>query len=124
MRCPYCHTELPDGSRVCTQCDWVRTRVSPRPGTTRDEIALWLSLIPGLGHLYKGYVLTGGVIFFIAGPALLALAFAVSPATVGLSLLVLPVFLGFVMLHAYRAKDRRAEAIVRARQIDRMQPAH
>lgn len=95
-----------------------------RVPTTRDWIACWLSFVPGLGHLYKGYILMGGVIFFLAGPALLLLALAVSPVTVGLSLLVLPVFTGFVMLHAYRAKDHRAEAIQRARALDRIQPAH
>ncbi len=92
--------------------------------TTRDWIACWSSLVPGLGHLYKGYVLMGGVIFFLVGPAVLLLALAVSPVTVGLSLLALPAFLAFVMLHAYRAQDRRAEAIQRARALDRIQPAH
>jgi hypothetical protein len=115
---------LADGAEYCTRCDWVRRRSSIKPPTTRDEIAFWLSLVPGLGHLYKGYVLTGGVLFFVAGPILLLLVTATLVSTVGLSIVLLPIFMGFVMLHAQRAQDRRLEAIRRAREIDRAAPAH
>jgi hypothetical protein len=124
MRCPLCNTELADGAEQCTRCDWVRRRVAARPVTTRDEIAFWLSLVPGLGHLYKGWVVAGGLLFFVVGPVVLVIAVATLTPTFGLSLLLLPIFLGFVMLHAVRAQDRRMEAIRKAREMDRAAPAH
>ncbi len=124
MRCPLCQSELSDPANGCTRCDWTPRKIGPPPATVRDDIAFWLSLAPGLGHLYKGYVLVGGLIFFVIGPAILALALAVLPTTLGLSLIVPLAFVAFVMLHAYRAKDHRKETIEAARRADRLQPAH
>jgi hypothetical protein len=82
-------------------------------------MALWLSLaVPGLGHLYKGHVVVGGVIFFLVGPVILTLSLAAASHTLGASLIVPLVFLAAVMLHAYRAKDRRLEVIRKAREMD------
>jgi hypothetical protein len=48
----------------------------------------------------------------------LALALVVAPATLGLSLLILPPFLGMVMLDAYSTSDVRADVIEKARALD------
>ena len=40
------------------------------------------------------------------------------PATLGLSLLILPPFVGFVMLDAYHTSDIRARVIEQARALD------
>lgn len=123
MRCPLCETVLPGGAKACTYCDWTRGEEllpDEARGTDRDRVAMWLSLCaPGLGHLYKGYVLLGGAIFFVIGPLVLALALVTLPATLGLSLAFPCVFMGLVTLHAFRAPDRREEAIRQARVWDR-----
>jgi hypothetical protein len=118
MQCPLCRTEIPDLSDECPRCDWVRKTEVPT-GNFRNLTAMWLSmLVPGLGHLYKGHVIFGGLIFFFFGPCVLALALVVAPATLGLSLLILPPFIGIVMLDAYHTSDVRARVIERARALD------
>jgi hypothetical protein len=107
MQCPYCDTPLPDHSTHCTRCDWVAE--SPEPPTdARDRAAALLSLSPGLGHLYKGHVWFGGLIFFVISPLIAALTLFLLPATLGVILIVPMVFMFAVMLHAYHAPDRRA----------------
>jgi hypothetical protein len=118
MQCPLCETNLPDNAQECTRCDWVRPVVRDEAKHFRDLAAIWLSLAPGLGHLYKGHVILGGLIFFIIGPGVLAMSLVVAPATLGVSLLILPLFLGAVMLHAYHIEDVRARVIEQARQLD------
>jgi hypothetical protein len=121
MLCPYCNTPLPDGARECTRCDWVLPEGDPpRKVTTRDWAAVWLSVVPGLGHLYKGHVVVGALIFFLIGPGVLAIAAVVLPMTLGLSLALPGVFMAIVMMHAFRARDRRAEVIERARAMDHL----
>jgi hypothetical protein len=129
MKCPLCDTPLPDDARSCTRCDWVRNPPKSEIRATkeknrRDLAALWLSLVPGLGHLYKGHLILGGVIFFIAGPLILALALSLAPGTLGLSLVIPMVFMFVVMANAYRAKDYRKQIIERAGTINRSAVAH
>jgi hypothetical protein len=118
MECPFCGTELPENAQECNRCDWVRPVMRDESKHLRDLAAIWLSLAPGLGHLYKGHVILGGLIFFIIGPGVLAMSLVVAPATLGVSLLILPLFLGAVMLHAYHIDDVRARVIEQARQLD------
>ncbi len=123
MKCPLCDTPLPDDAQSCTRCDWVRnppkSELRATKDNSRDLAALWLSLVPGLGHLYKGHLILGGVIFFIAGPLTLALAAALLAGTLGLSLVLPLTFMFMVMAHAYRAKDYRTRVIERAGTINR-----
>jgi hypothetical protein len=122
MHCPLCQTPLPDGAQECNRCDWVRR--APERHDVRDVAALALSLVPGLGHLYKGHVLVGGIVFFVLGPAVLVFTLATVTATVGASLLLPLAFMGAVMVHAYFAQDRRAVVIQRARALESHQPVH
>jgi hypothetical protein len=107
MLCPLCDTPLPDDATRCTRCDWVAESPDP-PTDARDRAAALLSLSPGLGHLYKGHILFGGLIFFVISPLIAALTLFLLPATLGVILIVPMVFLFAVMLHAYHAPDRRA----------------
>src|SRR3954471_9352022 len=107
MRCPYCQTELPNDATACTRCDWVAEDPEVKHDT-RDRVAAILSIVPGLGHLYKGHIIFGGLIFFVIGPAILALSLAVIAATLGVSLIIPAAFMLAVMVHAYNAPDRRA----------------
>ncbi len=122
MHCPLCQTALPDGAQECTRCDWVRD--TPARHDVRDVAALALSVVPGLGHLYKGHVLLGGIIFFVLGPGVLIFTLATVTATVGASLLLPLAVMGAVMVHAYFAEDRRAAVIRRARELAAQQAAH
>ena len=122
MHCPLCQSALPDGAQECTRCDWVHR--APQRHDVRDVAALALSVVPGLGHLYKGHVLVGGLIFFVLGPAVLVFTLATVTATVGASLLMPMVFMGAVMGHAYFAEDRRDAVIRRAREMEAERAAH
>ena len=122
MLCPLCRTELPNDAQKCTRCDWVREapvqeqRVANRH--TRDWAAMWLSLVPGLGHLYKGYLALGGAIFFLIGPLVLGLSLSVMPATLGLSMAIPLFFLIAVMMHAYQIPDKRGDVIRKAKELN------
>lgn len=111
-RCPLCDTPLdPAHPDECPKCDWVvgYRRERSRPvGTGRDTTSVIMSIIPGLGHLYKGHYAAAPIAF---GGALLAV-FAVvvaATATMGLALVLLPLYWGAVMLHVYWADDWAAE---------------
>ncbi len=66
MRCPLCQTELPDDATECTGCDWSIPVESPSHST--DWIAAALSVVPGLGHLYKGHLIPGVLLLLLLGP--------------------------------------------------------
>src|ERR1043166_6591501 len=53
MFVPDCGERLPAGSHACDQCGWKREETAE--GTASDAMAALLSIIPGLGHVYKGY---------------------------------------------------------------------
>jgi hypothetical protein len=72
----------------------------------RNKIAALLSVIPGAGHLYKHHyaaglgILTAGNIFMVF------VAFWLSFATIGLSLILVPaVYIAGVAYAAYEAED-------------------
>jgi TM2 domain-containing membrane protein YozV len=73
----------------------------------RDDIACVLSVIPGLGHLYKGYVGGGLFLMLLAWPLMLFISLLLGMGTMGLSLLFPVLFWGAVMAHAYSAEDHR-----------------
>src|SRR4051812_33225901 len=116
MKCPLCDTPLPNNATECTRCDWVYEEEKPVDFT--DRTALILSVVPGLGHLYKGHIIFGGLIFFIIGPCILALSLAVLPATLGVSIIIPIIFMGAMMVHAFLAPDVRKQTIEAARAYD------
>ncbi len=108
--CPLCGTPLdPVHPSECTRCDWVvgyrrRQREvqdpSRNPRHVRDRAALVLSVIPGLGHIYKGHKLLGALLML----GTLIVGFFVTAtvsATGGGALLLIPIYWSAVMLHAY-----------------------
>lgn len=72
----------------------------------RNKIAALLSVIPGLGHLYKHHYIAG-VGLMIGGNALMVfVALWLSLATVGLSLVLVPaLWFASVAASAYDASD-------------------
>ncbi len=112
--CPLCGAPLDAANPVeCTQCDWVagyrqRQQKALNPRVGRDRAAAVMSVIPGLGHIYKGHRLLGAAL--MAGTLLIVFfCCATVSATVGAVLLLIPVYWSAVMLHAFWAEDRSAK---------------
>jgi hypothetical protein len=99
---------LPQDAERCDRCDWVqRHDTDTAEGKASDLVAVMLSVIPGLGHVYKGYRLLG--LLFVTGAfgALLAGALAAT-ASAGFGLLLIPIYWFGVMFHVYGVEDRVA----------------
>src|SRR5437868_14479578 len=83
MLCPNCGQRLPAGSNACDQCGWKREETAE--GTASDAMAALLSIVPGLGHVYKGY--RGiGLLFAIGTLIVLGVSGIVAVVTAAFSL--------------------------------------
>ena len=105
-RCPLCDAPLdPATPSECPRCDWVAQPNRPHAGASfRDKVAVVLSVVPGLGHIYKGQRLLGALLMIgsiFAGFACLLAGFA----SAGWGTLLLPLYWLGVMLHAFFAED-------------------
>ncbi len=106
--CPLCGAQLdPVNPNACPKCDWVtgyRRSQATGGGTVRDRFAVVLSVVPGLGHIYKGHRVLGAMIMigsaFAASAAVLAGA-----ASAGWGILLIPLYWIGVMLHVYWLED-------------------
>lgn len=83
--------------------------VSPEEAMAHNRTAAALSVIPGAGHLYKGYVLTAVALFFLGVPLTLGFGALLFYATLGFSLFLPLLYWALVMVFAYMAEDRRHE---------------
>lgn len=72
----------------------------------RDEFAAAQSIIPGLGHIYKGHVLQG-IILFLGGLVSLWVGLILGFATAGIGLLIPVVYVICIGYHAYDTDDKR-----------------
>jgi len=70
-----------------------------------------LSVIPGLGHVYKGHRLLGLIFVIGAFGAVLGGALAAT-ATAGFGLFLIPIYWFAVMFHVYSIEDRVAPNVV------------
>jgi hypothetical protein len=106
--CPLCDAPLnPEHPDACSKCDWV----APHPaahhggGSLRDKIAVGLSVVPGLGHIYKGHRLTGAL--YMLGALFASIAAGVAGTfTAGFGICLLPLYWIGVMLQVYWLEDR------------------
>jgi hypothetical protein len=108
MTCPLCGQVLPQDAERCDRCDWVHRRdTETAEGKASDLVAVMLSVVPGLGHVYKGYRLLG--LLFVTGAfgALLVGALAAT-ASAGFGLALIPIYWFGVMFHVYGIEDRVA----------------
>ncbi len=108
MQCPYCGATLPRDAQACTQCDWTRDQTETAEGKASDAVAVMLSVIPGLGHIYKGHRLIGALIMFIGTPMAIAIAAITFTFTAGFGGLLLPLWWFGVMFHVWGIDDRIA----------------
>jgi hypothetical protein len=105
MACPFCGHLLPKDAQSCDRCDWKRGATETAEGKASDAVAVILSIIPGLGHIYKGHKLVGFLWMIGAIPVgIFVLLAAFASAGWGLGLFFF--YLGAVMLHAYAVDDR------------------
>jgi TM2 domain-containing membrane protein YozV len=105
MPCPYCGHLLPKDAQSCDRCDWKRGATETAEGKASDAVAVLLSVIPGLGHIYKGHRLAGFLWMAGAVPAgIFVLLAAIASAGFGAGLFFF--YLIAVMLHAYAVDDR------------------
>lgn len=106
-RCPLCDTPIEPGAAECPRCDWVRGSDQLKDAgniEARDLVAACLSIIPGLGHLYKGHTVQGWT--FMGGTLLaIFLCSLVATFTMGLGLLLLPAYWLWVIFQSYWIED-------------------
>ncbi|MGZ5002387.1 MAG: hypothetical protein ACXWFY_00550 [Chthoniobacterales bacterium] len=79
-------------------------------GKASDLVAVMLSVIPGLGHVYKGYRLLG-LLFLIGGGFALLCGGLAATATAGFGLALIPIYWFGVMFHVYAIPDRVASDV-------------
>ncbi len=75
-------------------------------GAASDMVAVMLSIIPGLGHIYKGYRLIGVLLMFVGAPMAVALALLIATGTAGFGFFLLPIYWIAVMVHVWAIPDR------------------
>lgn len=107
MQCPLCGTTLAKDAEQCPRCDWVREdQGETAEGKASDLVAVLLSVLPGLGHIYKGYRMIGLILMFFGTPAAVGAALLAATGTAGFGLGLLPLYWFAVMFHVYAIKDR------------------
>jgi hypothetical protein len=104
--CPQCSHQIPADALVCDRCGWKRTGEEMAEGKASDAFAVVLSVIPGLGHIYKGHTIVGLLLIFVATPMAVGLALLAATATASFAILLLPLYWIAVMIHVYGVEDR------------------
>ncbi len=69
-------------------------------------VAVMLSIVPGLGHIYKGYRLIGLLLIFFGTPVAFGLALLIATATAGFGFFLLPIYWIAVMVNVWAIPDR------------------
>jgi hypothetical protein len=75
-------------------------------GRASDMVAVMLSIVPGLGHIYKGYRLIGVLLIFFGTPMAVGLALLIATGTAGFGFFLLPIYWIAVMVHVWAIPDR------------------
>jgi hypothetical protein len=112
MACPYCGSLLPKGAVRCNRCDWTRRATETAEPKASDAMAVLLSIVPGLGHIYKGHKLVGVVLLLVVTPLALAFSFLAAFASAGFGLGIAVFYWIGVMIHVWGIEDRVPPAAV------------
>jgi hypothetical protein len=75
-------------------------------GKASDMVAVMLSIVPGLGHIYKGYRLIGVLLIFFGTPLAVGLALLIATGTAGFGFFLLPIYWIAVMVNVWAIPDR------------------
>jgi uncharacterized membrane protein YphA (DoxX/SURF4 family) len=106
MSCPFCGATLPLNAQACTNCDWTLEATKPAEPKASDAMAILLSMIPGLGHIYKGHRVVGAVILLIVTPIAFVFGVLAAIASAGFGIGLLVFYWIGVMIHAWAIDDR------------------
>jgi len=106
MACPYCGIWLPRSAERCDRCDWTRQATKTAEPQASDAMAILLSIIPGLGHIYKGHKLVGAVLLLVVTPIALVFSFLAAFASAGFGLGIAVFYWIGVMIHVWGIEDR------------------
>jgi hypothetical protein len=106
MPCPYCGTLLPKDAESCTRCDWTRHATETAEPRASDAMAVLLSVVPGLGHIYKGHKVVGAFLLFLVTPIAFVFALLAAFASAGFGLGILVFYWLGVMIHVWGIEDR------------------
>ncbi len=80
-------------------------------GKASDLVAVTLSIVPGLGHIYKGYRIIGVLLMFIGTPLAVGAALLIATGTAGFGFFLLPIYWIAVMIHVWAIPDQVAPTI-------------
>ena len=69
-------------------------------------MAVLLSVVPGLGHIYKGHRLIGCLLLFLVTPIAIVFGFLAAFASAGFGIGILVFYWIGVMIHAWAVDDR------------------
>jgi hypothetical protein len=75
-------------------------------GQASDMVAVMLSILPGLGHIYKGHRLIGVLLIVLGTPMAVGLALLIATGTAGFGFFLLPIYWAAVMIHVWAIPDR------------------
>ncbi len=75
-------------------------------GQASDMVAVMLSIVPGLGHIYKGYRFIGLLLIFFGTPIAVGLALLIATGTAGFGFFLLPIYWIAVMVNVWAIPDR------------------
>ena len=75
-------------------------------GQASDLVAVLFSIVPGLGHIYKGYRSIGLLLMFLGTPMALGLALLIATGTAGFGFFLLPIYWIAVMINVWAIPDR------------------
>jgi len=112
MPCPYCGTLLPKDAERCTRCDWTLRATETAEPRASDAMAVLLSVVPGLGHIYKGHKVVGALLLLLVTPIAFAFALLAAFASAGFGLGILVFYWLGVMIHVWGIEDRVPPASV------------
>ena len=102
---PLVYTDDPEQLEIAAN-ELTDGRLETAEGKASDAIAVLLSVLPGLGHIYKGHKLIGMLLIFVGTPMAVGLAALIATGTAGFGVALLPVYWLAVMVHVYAVKDR------------------
>ena len=102
---PLVYTDDPEQLEIAHN-ELAEGRLETAEGKASDAIAVLLSVLPGLGHIYKGYKVIGMLLIFAGTPMAVGLAALIATGTAGFGVALLPVYWLGVMVHVYAIKDR------------------
>ncbi len=100
------YTDAPSASTPTAADATQLGRLETAEGKASDVVAVLLSVLPGLGHIYKGHRLVGLFLMFAGTPFAVGLALLIATGTAGFGIGLLPIYWIVVMIHVYAIQDR------------------